>query len=140
LIHSDPVLLAHPISSIKLGTVQVLQRGHNVTNSTSIPFCRQLGAALATAGAGILLTINLMAQTTLTIAPSPHNSVTISPVGDSKTFSKIFNAETNQFRDLHVVVENHSDRAIVAAVLMWQFTAVNGKLRRTSGPSLSNHY
>ena len=73
LVQRDPVLLAHPIRSIKLGTVQVLQRRHNVTKSTSIPFCRQLGTALAIASAGILLTgLNVMAQTKLTIGPSPH--------------------------------------------------------------------
>jgi len=89
-------------------------------------------AALATAGAGILLTINLMAQTNLTIGPSPHDAVTVTALAETRetrTFDKAFNAETNGYRDLHVVIDNHSDRAIVAAVMEWHYTDAKGKTR-----------
>jgi hypothetical protein len=71
-----------------------------------------------------------MAQTKLTIGPSPHDSVTVTALGEHhKTFEKAFNAETNSFRDMHVVVENNSDRAIIAAIVEWHYTDAKGKTR-----------
>jgi hypothetical protein len=67
-----------------------------------------------------------MAQTKLTIAPSPHDSVTVRPVGQDRVFNRIFNADTEQFRDLHVIVHKSDSRAIVALVGIFKYTDVHG--------------
>jgi hypothetical protein len=110
------------------GSSTKIQR-HEIDKYT---FCRQLGTALAIASAGILLTgLNVMAQTKLTIGPSPHPSVTVSPVGEDKSFNRVFNADTEQFRDLHVIIHNNDSRPVVAAVLIWEYADVKGQGRKT---------
>jgi len=96
---------------------------------------RRQGTALASAGAGILLTILLLipphleAQTKMTIGPSPDKSVTVTALGKNTPFEKAFNAETDSSRDMHAIVTNNSDRAIVAAIVQWHYTDAKGITR-----------
>jgi hypothetical protein len=76
---------------------------------------------------------NAMAQNRLKMsAASPHASVTVSQLGyESKAWDKIFRPETEQFRALHVVLENSDDRAILATVMIWTYTDVKGVTQKT---------
>jgi hypothetical protein len=71
----------------------------------------------------------VMAQPRLSVAPSPHAELKLEAYQGGGAFDSAFNLNTYEYRDLHMLVANHSGRDILALVAVWRYRDAAGRAK-----------